>query len=103
MFKNGGFYMAKDTATCSLSRDEEQAIRDRVLSLVEAENKKPGFIFDRCNGTNRSNRKYFMRRFDGDTKKAETCVKWLEEHGGYCNCEVLLNVYPNIDQFIQKS
>lgn len=31
---------------------------------------------------------------------ASPIVEWLEEHGGYCDCEVRLNVMPWVEEYL---
>ena len=30
----------------------------------------------------------------------ETIVPWLQEHGGYCDCEVIFNVYNDVGDIV---
>lgn len=76
-----------------LNEEEMNVVKNRVLELEKTEKEHPGLVIERCNGTNKSNRKYFRRVFK-NIEQADKCVNWLESQGGYCNCEVLFNVLP---------
>lgn len=80
-----------------VSQEELDAIKERVYELADLEKKHPGLVLGRCNGTNKSNIKYFSKRF-GSRQKGNNCVAWLEDHGGFCNCEVIFNVLPYFEE-----
>lgn len=42
-------------------------------------------------GTNKDNAKYLLQDYDVDI---EASLKYFEDHGGYCDCEILMNVDP---------
>jgi len=81
--------------------DEEikAAVKSRCIQLMRAEEQHPGFITNRCNNTNKSSKKYFRRYFRDDPeskRKINECINYLENLGGYCNCEILYNVVPKL-------
>ena len=85
-----------------VSEEELNIIEERVLHLAKLETEHPGLVISRCNGTNKSNLAYFRKRLKSK-EKANNCVAWLEDHGGFCNCEVLFNVYPYLDKYIKST
>ena len=82
-----------------LTTEEMQAVYERVSDLEETERVHPGLVINLCNCTNKSSQKYFKKYFRGDTEKAAHCISWLEEHGGFCNCEILFNVLPYLPKY----
>lgn len=75
-----------------LSFKEYEAICSRIDELAESE-EKSGIVINRCNGTLKSTR----RRLKGmlSTKEeVKHCINFFEDHGSFCNCEILLNVLP---------
>ena len=39
----------------------------------------------------------FLNRRSLDT---ETIILWLNKHGGYCDCEVIFNVYDEVGEIV---
>lgn len=48
-----------------------------------------------CDNTLKSSKQTLMDLGYSDTE-IEDIVEWIEEHGGYCDCEVLINVVSRI-------
>ena len=77
------------------------AVVARCRQLLETEINHPGLVIGRCNGTNKSSRKFFRKYFKDDPEKAKKinlCIGQLEEMGGFCNCEVIYNVVPQLQE-----
>lgn len=49
----------------------------------------------RCDGTLKHTRDFLTSFYKGDEKKVDTAIRYIEDKGGYCDCEVLLNVAYN--------
>ena len=80
----------------NLEEDEFIEINKRCNDLIKLEER--GLVISRCNCTNKSNRKYFKKVFAKNNKKVNNCLNFLEEYGGYCNCEILFNVVPTLTE-----
>lgn len=44
---------------------------------------------EECDNTMRLTRSYLA---ENQVENTDEVLKWLSEHGGYCDCEVLMNV-----------
>ena len=78
-----------------LSIKEYEAICNRVHNLLSFE-EKSGAIIGRCNGNLNSTEKWLKKRLSTKEEVAH-CVEFFENHGGYCNCEILFNVLPFVE------
>lgn len=60
--------------------------REQVSELIEYVDEK---LADRvCDST----LKYARKWLEGRDLDVESCVKWLNKNGAYCDCEVLFNL-----------
>ena len=74
-----------------LTKAEYEAIRNRVHELADLENHNH-IVIGRCNGTLKSTRKWLRKRLS-NKEEVIHCLDFFESHGGYCNCEILYNVF----------
>ena len=88
-----------------LTKEERDAVLEYIARLVVLEKDTEGAVVARCDNSSEPMRKYFERRWGDDTKKAERCVRYINDKGGYCNCEVLYNAYfcmaRDVEQYIK--
>ena len=56
-------------------------------------------VIEGCNHTPKMTIKYLESR----NLKADYILPWLEEYGGYCDCEVLANVEESWESEIEKN
>lgn len=52
---------------------------------------------DTCDGSLRFTKAWLNEYFNGDKEKIVGAVIFLENHGGFCDCEVLMNVAHRTD------
>ena len=81
---------AEVRASMPLPFDELEAIFD----MLYAELPRCG-----CDCTRRLTRRWL----DDRRHNAELVFAWLDQYGGYCDCEVLLNVALRIDYVLHES
>lgn len=80
-----------------LSKEEFDVLKKRVLSLAETEAKHPGLVLGRCNGKIDSTRRFLARELK-NKDSTRRCIQVLQDYGGYCNCEILYNVLPELER-----
>ena len=81
---------AEARAALPLPFDELKAMFD----MLDAELPRHG-----CDRTRRLTRRWL----EGHGHDAELVFAWLDQHGGYCDCEVLANVEQHVDDAMQES
>lgn len=67
---------------------------DVFAALVESLESEPSALRT-CQGSLERTRAYLSTASEVDV---EAAVQWLEEYGGYCDCEVLYNVAPLVER-----
>lgn len=78
-----------------LSLREYEAICDRTDNLLKFE-ETTGTVISRCNGSLKSTKVWLKKRLSKE--ETEHCIKFFEDHGGCCNCEILFNVLPYVGE-----
>ena len=88
-----------------LTEEERDAVLEYIAKLVVLEKDTAGAVVARCDSSSAPMHRYFKKRWSDDTKKAERCVRYINDKGGYCNCEVLYNTYfhmaRDVEQYIK--
>jgi hypothetical protein len=81
---------AEARAALPLSFDELKAMFD----MLDAELPRHG-----CDRTRRLTRRWL----EGRGHDVEPVFAWLDQHGGFCDCEVLANVEQHVDDAMHES
>lgn len=50
-----------------------------------------------CDDTLKLTREWLAKKYDGDSEKIEAVISELDEDGGCCDCEVLMNCYERYE------
>jgi hypothetical protein len=77
---------ANEEARMPISKEDLRALLEKVDEAIFEE--RNGEVECLCDHTLRHTREFLRARSLGE----EPIVKWLGEHGGYCDCEVTSNV-----------
>lgn len=84
----------------NLSLNEYEAIYARVFELEKLEDFN-GIIIGRCNGTLKSTKRWLKKHLS-TKKEVDNCIHFFEDHGGFCNCEILYNVLPYVEKMVRE-
>lgn len=93
--------LSKDQKKAMLRAYKEKQNKKYILKKAEA---KSLFSFLRkklsentCDHTLRFSEEWITKKFSEDTGKINAVIRELQEDGGYCDCEVLLNCYERYE------
>lgn len=98
------FKMPSDNRKCELKAQIRAAEQQKLLALlpIDVETLKDLLSFlnkdpaPACDHTHRETIEFLKSR-DIDPAKV---IPWLKEHGGFCDCEVVYNVYDAVGDIV---